>query len=308
MSAVVNAILPVFALILAGYIGRRSGCLGKTAASELNRAVVWLFLPALLFTTTATAKLEEIWHPGFIIVVVLSTLLVFAATVIYRMRAGQRLADASVDGLCTSYANTGYVGIPLCILVLGDAGIQPAIIATLNVVFVLFAIAVVCIEIDLQTEQTLGKAVIKVLRSLAMNPLIVSPIVGAAWAVSGLPIPAPALQFLDMLGTATIPCALASLGAFLAHKHSGSTQGATGLVLIKLIVHPLIAWVLAFHVFHLPPFWANAALLLSALPTGTGPYMLAELYGREGSVSSQVTLVSTLGSLVTLSICLYLIG
>ena len=79
------------------------------------------------------------------------------------------------------------------------------------------------------------------------------------------------------------------------------------LVLIKLIAHPLLTWFLVFRVFHLPPLWANSALLLSALPTGTGPFMLAEYYRREASVVSSTILISTLGSLVTLSICLYVI-
>lgn len=80
------------------------------------------------------------------------------------------------------------------------------------------------------------------------------------------------------------------------------------LVGIKLIVHPLMTWVLAFYVFHLPPLRAKTALLLSALPTGTGPFMLAESYRHEASVVSRVILLSTLGSLITLSLCIYLIG
>ncbi len=76
----------------------------------------------------------------------------------------------------------------------------------------------------------------------------------------------------------------------------------------KLIIQPLLTWFLAFRVLHLPPLWANSALLLSALPTGTGPFMLAEFYRREAAVVSSVILVSTLGSLVTLSVCLMYIG
>ena len=119
MLAVLNVLLPIFALILAGYLCRRTGCLGETAASELNRFVVWLCLPALLFHTTATATLDEIWHPGFIAVISIGSLAVFFATLLYRLR-GRELADASIDGLSAAYANTGYIGIPLCVLVLGD--------------------------------------------------------------------------------------------------------------------------------------------------------------------------------------------
>lgn len=308
MAPVFNVILPIFALILAGYLCRRLGILGAHAASEINRMVVWLCLPALLFKATATATWEQIWQPQFILVYSIATLAVFAATVLWRLRHVGGLADASIQGLSASYANTGYMGIPLCLLVLGDAGLQPALVATLIVVCVLFALAVVCIEVALQDEKSLHRAVAKVVLALAKNPLVVSPLLGGLWAASGQGLAIPVEQFLNLLSSATAPCALISLGLFLAHKQVGRGEGSIALVVIKLIAHPLITWVLAFHVFNLPPLWAYAALLMSALPTGTGPYMLAEFYRREATVVSHTILLSTLGSLLTLSLCLYLIG
>lgn len=305
MSSVLGVVLPIFGLILAGYLCRRTGRLGETAAAELNRFVVWLCLPALLFRTTASARWEEIWHPGFIAAVTLPTLLLFAVTVGYRLRGRRRLVDASIDGLGAAYANTGYVGIPLSLLVLGEAGLAPALVATLIVVCVLFAIAVVCIEVGLQDEPSFARALGKVFKALGKNPLVVSPLLGALWALGGQSLAGPFDDFLRLLGDATTPCALVSLGLFLAQKQSGSTEGAWGLVGLKLLVHPLLTWVLAFHVFALPPLWAKSALLMSALPTGTGPYMLAEFYGREAAVVSRTVLLSTLGSVVTLSLCLY---
>ena len=99
-----------------------------------------------------------------------------------------------------------------------------------------------------------------------------------------------------------------SLGLFLAQPQpGGKVSGVWPLVTLKLVVQPLITWFLAFQVFELPALWAYSALLLSALPTGTGPYMLAEFYGREASRVSRVVLLSTLGSLLTLSACLVLL-
>lgn len=308
MLSVFNVLLPIFALILAGYICRRTHRLGETAAGELNRFVVWLCLPALLFESTATARWEQIWQPGFVAVSVLSTMSIFAFTLAYRLRARMPLADASIDGLGAAYANTGYIGIPLCILVLGDDGLVPALIATLVVVCVLFAIAVVLVEVGLQREPTAGAAIARVVIALGKNPLVVAPALGGLWAISGLTLVEPAAKFLHMLGLATTPCALVSLGAFLAKRQPGRAAGAPALVALKLIGQPLIAWCLAIYVFDLSIFWAQAALLLAALPTGTGPYMLAEFYGRDASIVSSTILYSTLGSLLTLSLCLYLIA
>ena len=265
MHTVFAVVLPIFALILVGWLCRRSNRLGPQAASEVNKLVVWLCLPALLFKVTATATWAEIWQPGFLA------------------------------------AFTGG-----CLLVFGQDGLEPALIASLLVVCVLFAISVVCIEVGLHEEKHIGRAVWVVTKALGKNPLVVSPIIGGLWAVTGIGLPAPLLHFLDMLAAATTPCALVSLGLFLAQKQEvrGEQVGAWPLVAIKLVGQPLLTGFLAYKVFDLPPLWADSALLLSALPTGTGPFMLAEYYQREAAVVSRSILLSTLGSLVTLSLCL----
>ncbi|MFV0454409.1 MAG: AEC family transporter [Pseudomonas sp.] len=307
MSSVVNVVLPVFALIFLGYLCRRTNRLGPSAASELNRFVVWLGLPALLFKITATSTWADVWQPGFIAAFSIGCLGVFAFSLLYRVMQKQPLVDASLDALGASYANTGYVGFPLCLLILGEAGLQPALVASLIVVCVLFAFALACVEMGLHAGQGIAKTLAKVIRSLSMNPLVLAPLLGGAWAVGGLELPSGPKTLLDLLGAAAAPCALVSLGLFLAQPQpSGSVRGVWPLVLLKLIVQPALTWYFAAMVFELEPLWVYSALLLSALPTGTGPYMLAEFYGREGSRVSRVVLLSTLGSLITLSVCLYL--
>ncbi|MGA6100061.1 AEC family transporter [Stutzerimonas marianensis] len=308
MSAVVNVVLPVFALILLGFVCRRTGRMGPTGASELNRFVVWLGLPALLFSVVARSTWSELWQPGFITAFAVGCLGVFAFTLGYRLLQKQPLVDASLDALGASYANTGYIGIPLCMLVLGDEALQPAMVASIVVVCVLFAIALACVETGLHAGQGFGRTLAKVAAALLRNPLVVAPLLGGLWAASGATLPVALATLLKLLGAAAAPCALVSLGLFLAQPQPGGrVTGVWPLVGLKLIAQPLITGYLAFQVFELPPLWAYSALLLSALPTGTGPYMLAEFYGREGSRVSRVVLYSTLGSLVTLSICLVLL-
>ncbi len=305
MHTVLVVVVPIFALILVGYLCRKSGKLGPRAASEINLMVVWLCLPALLFKVTATATWAEIWQPGFVLAFGGGTLAMFLATLLWRLCSGHGLATASIDGLSAGYANTGYIGIPLCALLFGDAGLQPALIATLIVVCVLFAIAVVCIEVGLQSEKHVGRAAAKVLRALAKNPLVIAPVAGGLWACTGLGIALPVMHFLDMLAAATTPCALVSLGLFLAQPAPQQKSSAWPLVAMKLVGQPLLTWVLAFKVLALPSMWATSAVLLAALPTGTGPFMLAEYYQREAGVVSKAILLSTMGSLLTLGGLLY---
>ncbi len=301
MSFILNTLTPIFGLILLGFILRKTHRLGESAASELNRLVVWLCLPALLFNLTAKAQLADIWHSGFVLTFTLATLATFVITLLWRSRRGAPLSAASLEALGASYANTGYVGIPLCLFVLGDNGLAPALIATLVVVSLLFAIAVICVEVSLQKGRGIGQAMLKVGIALLKNPLVISPLIGIAWNLLNLDVPAVAGALLTLLGDATVPCALISLGAFLAHKQPGNTRCAGTLVGIKLIAHPLLTWLLATYVFALPPLWASAAVLLSALPTGTGPYMLAEFYQQDAAVVSRTILLTPRGSVLTLS-------
>jgi malonate transporter and related proteins len=305
-------LLPIFALIFAGYLCRRRRLMGATAASELNRFVVWLALPALLFDIVAKATWTVMYQPAFIAAFSLACGAVFALVLAHRLFRGRPLADASVEAIAASYPNTGYIGFPLGLLIFGNASLVPTTIASIVVACVLFGIAIALIEIGLQKEQAAHQLAAKVVLSLAKNPLIVAPIVGAIVAVSGVPIPPGVETFLKLLGGAASPCALVSLGLFLAEKRTGengvqddSQVVARGLpvalTLAKLVVQPGLTWWLAVRVFALPANLTQMAVLLAALPTGTGPFMLAEFYRREAHIISRTILFSTIASLATLS-------
>ncbi|TPN76160.1 AEC family transporter [Mesorhizobium sp. CU2] len=304
MLSTLTVVLPIFALIFAGWLARRIGVLGAHATTELNRFVVYLALPALLFGIVAKARLSDIWQPAFIAVFGLGIAVVFALTLAIRLSGSRHLADAAIDGLNASYANAGFIGFPLALVALGGDAMAPTLVATLLTVCVQFAIAIVLIEIGLQAEARRRSLVIKVGASLLRNPLVVAPALGAVFPLCGLTVPAAADTFLKLLGGAASPCALVALGLFLASEGQNSakdTGAAALLVSLKLILQPAVTWVLATSVFGLTPLLTHTAVLLAALPTGTGPFMLAEFYRREAAITSNVVLASTVVSIATIS-------
>lgn len=307
MLSALQILVPIFALILAGYVMRRRGIAGPAACSELNRFVVWLALPALLFKLMAHASWHQLYQPAFMAAFGLASLAVFVLTLAWRLRAGRHLADASVDAIAASYANTAFIGFPLILALFGHAGVVPATIATLLVVMVMFSITVALIEVALQTERRPHKAGLKVLGSMARSPLIAAPVAGAMVTLAGLRLPAAADTFLDLLGAAATPCALVCLGLFLAEKQPAAQSPRASLALTagKLVLQPALTWWLAVRVFAMPAPLAQMAVLLAALPTGTGPFMLAEFYRREAFVSARTILLSTVGSLVSLTVLLH---
>ncbi|WP_338811327.1 AEC family transporter (plasmid) [Agrobacterium leguminum] len=305
MLANLLIVLPIFALILAGWTARKTGALGPNATREVNRLVVYLALPAMLFDIMANANLSEIWQPGLILAFSAGCASIFGLTVSWRLAKGRHLADASIDALNASYANTGFIGFPLILSLVGDVGRAPALITTILTVCVLFAFAIICIEVGLQAETRRSAIFTKTFKSLAKNPLLVAPVCGALVMGSGLILPAPLEKFLKLLGGAASPCALIALGLFLAGTPAGQTASRKTtegiLVGLKLVGQPLATFLIAGPLLQLPPAATHTAVLLSALPTGTGPFMLAEFYNREASLTGRVILVSTILSLLTIS-------
>lgn len=310
MLTTLAIVLPIFALILAGWLARRTGLLGPHAMAELNRFVVWLALPALLFDVMARSVGPEIWQPGFLATFGLSSGALLALTAWLARRRGRPLADAAIDGLNASYPNTGYMGFPLALAALGPAALGPTTIAVILTVCVVFAGAIVLIEAGLQDGDRSGRRRGPVARTVALallrNPLLVAPFCGALVPLLGLGVPAPVEAFLKLLGGAASPCALVALGLFLAEPRRGDGIGrdrrATAwLVGLKLVVHPFLAYGLGRFVFDLSPLALHTAVLMAALPTGTGPFMLADFYRREAALTADTVLISTVLSVVTVA-------
>ncbi|TCV02644.1 hypothetical protein EV686_101100 [Paracandidimonas soli] len=303
LDTILNAVLPLFGLILLGYVSAKRRILGGEAVDVLNRFVVWLALPALLFQAMAQATMEQLNQPGYIGASLGAISIVFLAAWAWGRRRKRRLADISMEGLCASYANTGYMGIPLCVMLLGDASLPIVVINILMTACVLFAFSIVLIEIDRNGKGNLRRTTASVGMSLLKNPLVMAPVAGAAVAASQIPLPPFVFQFTGLLSAAASPCALVTIGLFLAQDQpSGNTRLVNRIVLMKLVLHPLVAFALVRWVFDMPPMWATAAVLLAALPIGTGPFMLAKLYDLEPAMSSRAILISTVVSVVTLSL------
>lgn len=178
-------------------------------------------------------------------------------------------------------------------------------IAAILTVSANFAVSIIFIEASSQSGKSLWVTLRNVAVSLCKNPLIVAPVIAGILCASGVQLPYGAAQSIRLLGASASPCALVATGLFLAQRQeSTSPVIAIELVVFKLVIQPLIVWYLAFQVFTMPPLWAKSAVILSALPTGTGPFMLAELYGKGGGIASRTIFLSTVLGIVTLSICL----
>lgn len=304
------SIFPVFAMILAGYAAARTGILPAAANRDLNRFVSWIALPALMFSVVATTDWHRLWDGKFALASLAGSLAVFGAGMIVGRLRGLPVADIAVDGLNASYSNAAYIGLPLFLLTMGPRSAPYVIVAATLTLMVLFACAVVLIEFGHHRSRGLASAFGKAGLGVIRNPVILGPLAGLAWWLTGIPLPGPVDRLTRMLGAAASPTALVAIGLFLAERPLRDSLADRFVVLltaVKLLLHPALTMLLVWPILGLSPYTATLAIAIGALPTGTGPFMVAGFYARDGRVTSGTILLSTLLSVLSLTALLTLL-
>lgn len=303
MTPILNVVLPVFGIIAAGYACGRFRVLGEGSSEALNAFVYWVALPALLFHAMAKAPVSEILHPSFLGAYVGAQIIVWAGAMIaHRLTLKSNLAESGLFGLNGIYGNTGYMGIPLAAIAFGEAAFIPTMITVVvNTAFVIGG-GVVILEIALNKGSGLA-AVTRFIKALLKSPIIMAPIIGIAWSALGLGLWTPVDTFLGIIGPAAGPCALFAIGLFLVGKPVSEGIGeVAGMTVLKLLINPLVAWLLIITMFPMEPLWAAVCILMSALPIGAGSFVLASQYGVYTARTSSATLITTVLAIVSLSV------
>jgi malonate transporter len=305
MLAVFSIAMPVFALILTGWLAGRSRLLGPDSTGAINLFVVWLALPAVLFRAMAQIHPADLLNIGLLASFGLGIAVPFVVSLLWSRRLGTPLSNSAIQALSATYCNVGYMGIPLCLMAFGQASVVPGVIAMVITACVQFGAAIVLIEVDRPGPLDLPRTIRRIAGTLARNPLLISPVLGLLAALAALPLPLALDRFLVLLGGAATPCALVATGLMLGETTERFRPRLVArLVALKLLIQPAIAWIVAFKLLTLPPAWGETAVLMSALPTGAGAFILAKLYGREAGSTSGAVLVSTILSFGTLSLLL----
>ncbi|MEK9902092.1 MAG: AEC family transporter, partial [Rhodospirillaceae bacterium] len=203
------------------------------------------------------------------------------------------------------FSNTGLVGIPLVFATWGDAGMVPlmVIISFHSLVFVTFYMVLH----DLAQSGTVGWANTgrAAFHAIVTNPVVISVIVGFAWKATGWDLPEYAATVISMLGDAAIPTALFALGVALAQfRVAGNLAQASVMSLVKLVVHPLVAFVVAHWLFDLTPLEVAVITITASLPGGLMVYLVAQSYGVYVARAASSLVIGTAGALVTMSLLL----
>jgi predicted permease len=308
MIAVLNVVLPVFGIVLAGYLCGRFGVLGAASSEALNAFVYYVALPALFFISMARVPLSDILNWSFLFAygggaLIAALVAVFAGCVWFK----NRVAEQGLHGLAAIFSNTGYMGIPLLITAFGQDAALPAIIATvLNGAIVM---AIVIVEIDISSGQGFAHVLADAAKGVLKSPLVLSAAAGIAYSLSGFAPPVALATFCDILGAAPPPSALFAIGLFMVRRSfAGDTTEIAWLVFFKLLVQPPLTALIAFGLLDMATIWSSSAITLAALPTGALVFVLAQQYGVYTRRATAVILASTILSVVTLSVLFAILG
>ena len=303
MSVILEISLPVFGLILCGYVAGITGILGKQSASALNGFVYYFALPALLFGFTAQAPLMVILNWNFIGSILFGSLATYIVSLIIGWGIfGYRLPVIGIAALSSVFANTGYLGIPLFLTAFGPDHAGPAIVATVTVNLVFVGGTICFLELAGKNGATPATTIINVFKALSKNPLISAPLVALPFTVFGIELPVLASRFFDLLGSAAAPAALFAIGMSFVERGVKTHKGEISVfVFIKMLVHPFLTWVLVTYFFEVESFWASSAIILSALPTAAMAFVIAQEKMAYVSEVSSIIVLSTIISVITIS-------
>ncbi|MCG8358146.1 MAG: AEC family transporter, partial [Kiloniellales bacterium] len=220
-----------------------------------------------------------------------------------------RLGALGLHGLTATFANTGYLGIPLLLTAFGEPGTLPAIISTVLNGSLVLALTTAIIEVDLGRGNGPLQVLRQVVTGVLKSPIVVSAAAGLLVSAAGLTLPGPLETFCDLMGAAAAPCALFAIGLFMVGRSFTAGIGEVAwLVGLKLLVQPLVTWWLAYEVLAMAPLLAASAVILAALPTGALAFVLAQQYGIYVQRSTAAIMISTVLSVVTLSALFVLLG
>ena len=308
MTELISVAVPFFGLIGLGFFGGKVWKTDETALGWLNAFVIYFALPALLFQSISGTPSDQLIDWRFVFVTTLSAYVAFAiAFTIAAFRDKGDLTEATMKGLVGGYANIGYMGPPLAVLALGSDAVVPTALIFCFEVALCFTLAHLLLSAFGEKENSL-RTLAAVPVKIALHPLLIATVLGFAGATWQIRLPAVLDQIVTFLQSAAIPAALFALGVTLAVRPTkGALPELPGLIVVKLILHPVIVYVLLSWIGGFDQMWVYTAVLMASLPPATTIYVLATQHNVYVLNASSAIFYGTACSVLTVTGLLYLI-
>lgn len=310
-------LLAIFVVVALGWVAGKARWLGEgDPARVLANAAYYIFVPALLFRTTARIDLAAMpWGTviAFFVPVLALMFVVYAWERRSHRARGLPAAAPSVRAISATFGNSVQVGIPFAAALFGEAGLAIHVALVSLHALTLLTVLTALVELDLARERrTLGHSNAHLLRTLGrtmrntiVHPVVLPVLAGLAWNLTGLPLPAIADEILATLGQAVVPLCLVLIGMSLAYYGvKGAVRGAVAITLLKLVVLPALVLAAAHWGFGLTGLPLAVVVMMAALPVGSNALIFSQRYAALEAEATAAIVISTLGFVASASIWL----
>ena len=319
LTGILAVTFPFFALVLCGYVAARTRLLPLDAVPGLNMFVLYFALPCMLYRFGSATPAAQLFNPVIALLWLLAAALIVAATAGWARRQGGSWPDAAMGALVAAFPNSGFMGVPLILALLGAGAVGPVMATLLVDLVVTTSLCIGLSQWGAAGEHGPAKAVGRALQGVLRNPMPWSILLGALAGALGFALWAPLGKTVQLLADAASPVALFTIGAVLARSQmrpaTTASQAAPRdvgvLAVTKLLLHPLLVWTmgtLAVRAGALDTSALTPLVLVAALPAASNVSLLAERFGADNGRVARVILWSTALAFFSFSTAVALLG
>ena len=303
-----NAVMPIFAVALIGYILKQKNFLSDDFVKVADRLVFRVMLPCLLFTNVAYTDMtkvseQDITLMAFVVLsaLVLVVVLCFVTPLFVKDKAK---CGAFVQGVFRS--NVAFLGIPFAINLFGEQGgvLASMVLAVIVPAYNVYAVTVLCIFNPEKDNENKGFAcqVKNILVGIVKNPLIIAIVLALPFGIFGVgdKIPAFVEGSLNYFSKASTTLALITIGAtFKTSELRGRIGLAAASSAIKTVILPAAFMLFTHYVFDFTGVHLGIIMIVFGTPTAISSYIMAKNMNSDASLANQIVLLSTLCSMFT---------
>jgi len=304
--SILSVTFPFFALVLCGYLAARRRMLLLEAIPGLNGFVLFFALPCMLYRFGATTPIAQLLDYSVFVIWLLCGLVMVGVTMAVTRNERTNWNDASFGALVAAFPNTGFMGVPLLVALLGPLAAAPTIVGMLVDMVVTTSLCIALSRLDGADKHGMAVALKSALRGMLTNPMPWAILLGGVASSVQLELPGPLDKTVGLLADAASPVALFTIGAVLARSQILTEQSGhppipprdyVPVAVFKLVLHPLLVLLTgnAAIQFGVPlsRFALTVMVLAAALPSASNVSLLAERFGADNGRIARIILVST---------------
>lgn len=318
MAEVLSGFTVIWVIIGVGFLVGRTGVLGAEGRTVLSRTAFFVGSPALLFATLSQADVGAVLGPQLWVAAASAFVCAAAFMLVSRLLLPARTgSERVIAGLCSSMVNSANLGLPIAAYVLGDAALAAPVILFQLAIYT--PVYITAVEAALAAESRRAalpddgrspgvrrspsaygrfRRVVSQLGQTARNPMIIGSAVGLLFSATGWSVPKPLWDSIELIGGLSIPAMLIAFGMSLAdsrplRRADGRIGDAVLASAMKLVAHPVIAWLIGAFLVGLEGRELMIAVVLGSLPTAQNVFVAAVRYETGQVVAKDTVLVTT---------------